>query len=327
MRKRLLHLIPALIAFAGFASADQPAACKMAGAVFSIDPVGGTLLLKDATGHFNNVKISSGTAVSKLPVTAGGSITTIRPTDLHSGDLVCVQGSKGDTPLELSVVARSDVQRAQADFLAGWQRNSLYGTLSSIDVSGRSFVVTPLPPSTDHMPVRVSLPPSVQLRTAPPNARRVRESTSFRLEDLKPDDPVYVRGVRAGSGPEMAASLVLKGGYRGILGTLIEAQVLKSVLRIQEFGTDRTLTIKMTPGEMYRTTENITHPMRVETAIGVVLAPVGFAQIEPGDAILIIGKTSGEASEGTGLGAVTKFGTFGVLPQDPQNRLSWFIAK
>ena len=49
-----------------------------------------------------------------------------------------------------------------------------------------------------------------------------------------------------GDGPEMAASLVLKSGYRGILGTLIEVQVLGSVLRIQEFGTDRTLSIKMT---------------------------------------------------------------------------------
>ena len=67
--------------------------------------------------------------------------------------------------------------------------------------------------------------------------------------------------------------------------------------------------------------------MRVQTASGVVLAPVGLADIQPGDAILVIGKMTGETSEGSGLAAVTKFGTFGVLPQDPQNRLSWFITK
>jgi hypothetical protein len=150
---------------------------------------------------------------------------------------------------------------------------------------------------------------------------------SFQLKDLQPGEPVYVRGARPGNGPEITASLVLKGGYRGILGTLIEVQVLGSVLRIHEFGTGRTLSMKMTPGGVYRTTENITHPMRVETASGVLLAPVGLADIQPGDAILVIGKTTGEASEGDGLVAVTKFGTFGVLPQDPQNRLSWFIAK
>ena len=80
------------------------------------------------------------------------------PTDLNSGDIVCVHGGNGDTPLKLSVVPRTDVHRAQADFLAGWQRNSLYGTLSSVNVSGRSFIVTPLPPSADNAPVRVSLP-------------------------------------------------------------------------------------------------------------------------------------------------------------------------
>ena len=168
MRKRLLHPVSALIVFAWLASADEPSGCKMAGTIFSIDPLGGTLLLKDATGYLKTVKIPHGTGISKLPVTAGGPIMPILPTDLNSGDLVCVHGGAGETPQKLSVVPRTDVHRAQADFLAGWQRNSLYGTLSSIDVSGRSFIVTPLPPSTDNMPVRVSLPPSVQLRTAPP---------------------------------------------------------------------------------------------------------------------------------------------------------------
>ena len=123
----------------------------------------------------------------------------------------------------------------------------------------------------------------------------------------------------------MAASLVLKGGYRGILGTLVEVQVLGSVLRMQEFGTDRILSIKMTSNEMYRTTENITQPLRIETAAGVVLAPIGLAEIQPGDAVLVIGKTTGESPEGSGLVAVTKFGTFGVLPQDPQKHCpgSW----
>ena len=324
MQKRLLPLLSALTLFVGLASADETGSCKTAGTIFTIDPLGGTLIVKDATGYLKNIQVTSGTTISKLPVTAGGSTTPIRPGDLNSGDIVCVDSS---TPPKLSVVSRQDVHRAQADFLSGWQRNSLYGNISSIDVAGRSLTVKPLPPSTGDTPVRISLPPSVQLRTAPPDARRLSEAVSFRLEDLKPGEPVYVRGARSSNGAELAASMILKGGYRGILGSLVEVQVLPSVLKIHEFGTGRTLNMKMTPGQVYRTTENITHPMRVETASGVLLVSVGLADLQPGDAILVIGKTAGESSDGEGLAAVMKFGTFGVLPQDPQNSVSWFIAK
>jgi hypothetical protein len=326
MRRRPLYILLALIVFRASAPADDATRCKLYGPIFGVDPLGGTLLIKDAGGYLKNVKLPSASAISKLPVTAGGSVTTISPSDLNTGDLVCVHGDS-DTAPRLSVVLRTDMHRAQSEFLVAWQRDSLYGTLASIDVGGRTFVVKPLPSSTDDTPVRVSLPSSVKLRTASADARRITESTSFVLEDLKAGEPVYVRGARPANGSEMAASLVLKGGYRAILGTLVEIKVFSSTLRIREFGTGETLSIKMTPGETYRTTEDLTQWMRVETASGVVLAPVGLADLSSGDAILVIGKAGAGVSEWEGLVAVTKFGTFGVVPQDPQGRVSWLMTK
>jgi hypothetical protein len=326
MRRRPLYILLALIVFRASAPAGDATRCKLYGPIFGVDPLGGTLLLKDAGGYLKNVKLPSTTAISKLPVTAGESVTTIRPADLNTGDLVCVHGDSDTTP-RVSVVLRTDMHRAQSEFLVAWQRNSLYGTLASIDVGGRAFVVQPLPSTAGDTPVRVSLPASVKLRTASADARRITESTSFALEDLKAGEPVYVRGTRSANGPEMAASLVLQGGYRGILGTLIEVRVLSSTLQIREFGTGETLSIKMTPGETYRTTEDLTHWMSIETASGVALAPVGLADLSAGDAILVIGKAAPGASEGEGLVAVTKFGTFGVVPQDPQGRVAWLMTK
>jgi hypothetical protein len=324
MRRRPLYILLALIVFRASAPADDATRCKLYGPIFGVDPLGGTLLIKDAGGYLKNVKLPS--AISKLPVTAGGSVTTIRPSDLNTGDLVCVHGDS-DTAPRVSVVLRTEMHRAQSEFLVTWQRNTLYGTIASIDVGARMFRVESLPSSTGDTPVSVSLPASAKLRTASADARRITESTSFALEDLKVGEPVYVRGARSANGSEMAASVVLKGGYRGILGTLVEVQVLLSILRIREFGTGETLSIKMTPGETYRTTEDLTHWMRVETASGVVLAPVGLADLSSGDAILVIGKLAEGVSDGEGLVAVTKFGTFGVVPQDPQGRVSWLMTK
>jgi hypothetical protein len=119
----------------------------------------------------------------------------------------------------------------------------------------------------------------------------------------------------------------LKGGYRAILGILTEVRVFDSAVQIVEFGTGRSLRMNITPGQLYRTTENLTDPMRVVTQSGAVLAPVGFADLQPGDAILVVGRANDGSSEGDGVIAVTKFGAFGVLPQDPQNKVVWLLAR
>jgi hypothetical protein len=154
------------------------ASCTVFGPIFGVDPLGGTLLIKDAGGYLKNVRLPTGRNISKLPVTDGGQITKIGPSDLNSGDLVCVHGGDATSP-QLSVVTRADVHRAQSDFLVQWQRNSLFGKVTEVDLSGRTIMVEPLHPSMGDTPVRVSLPPSVKLRTAPPGARRITESTSF----------------------------------------------------------------------------------------------------------------------------------------------------
>ena len=328
MRNTMTCFPVVLSTFASLSLAMQPSeTCKTVGAIFSIDPLGEMLLLKNSRGYFENVTLPRSVAIARLPVSGEGGIARIRPADLNAGDLVCVHGG-GEGSVQLSVVPRADVHRAQAAFIAEWHRNSMFGSLKSIDVAGRKLVVAPLAPSTvGDTPIQVSVPESVLLRAALPDARRMGESTTFRLEDLRPGEPVYVRGNRSADGSHISASVVLKGGYRAILGALIEVKVADSVLRISEFGTGRMLSMKMTPGQVYRTTENLTDPMKVRAATGAVLTPVGLADLQTGDAILIVGSSADGTTEGVGLFAVTRFGTFGVLPQDSGNRITWLIGK
>jgi hypothetical protein len=323
---KLLHLVTVSLLLASVASAEEPR-CRLMGAIFSQDPLVGTLLVKDPTGYLEDVTFSRATTFLKLPVTAGGSSTPITAAELNSGDLVCVHTGKGEVPAQISVVTRADIQRAQREFLVDWQRSSVFGTVTSMDASARTLVVAPASPSVDQLPIRVSLSSSVQLRTAPSTARRLAESTSFRFEDLQVGEQVYIRGSRHGSEPDIAASLILKGGWRGILATLLEVQPLGSIVKIREFGTGRPLRLTVSGADLYRTTENVTNPWRVETKAGVVLAPVGFGDLQAGDAVLVIGRTNDQTSEGEGLAVVTKFGTFGAVPHDSQDRVAWFLRK
>jgi hypothetical protein len=321
------RLISAPVVLATLAcAADTQPGCSIAGAVFGMDPLGESVLLKDSGGYFRNVKVTASTTAVKLSLGTQGSRTPIRVADLNTGDLVCVRGGSAEA-VQLSVVTRADLHRAQLAFLAEWQHDGVYGTLSAIDIPGRKLLVSPVPPSKEHSPVEVSVPASVRLRAARHDARLITDSSSFQLDELRVGEPVYVRGTRESGQQELAATLVLKGGYRAILGILAEVRVFDSAVRILEFGTGRSLRLKITPGQVYRTTENLTDPMRVVTQSGAVLSPVGFADLQAGDAILVIGRADDGSSEGDGVIAVTKFGAFGVLPQDPQKNAVWLLAK
>jgi hypothetical protein len=316
---------------AGFLVSAAPPAhekelrCSLTGTIVASDVSSGTLLVKDVSGYVQEVTASTGTTLVRLPVTPGGSVVHVKPTDVHLGDFVCVHAAADPAQKELSVVARADVQRAQRDFLIAWQRSSVYGRIWSMDVPARTLVVIPVQPSPDAVPMTITLAPDAELRSTPTTARRLSDLTPFELGELQIGEQIFVRGTRDVGDPAITASLVLKGGYRAILGTLIDVQPVTSVIKVREYGTGRKLSISVPSGEVFRTTESVTQATRVDTGAGIMLAPAGYADLEKGDAIVLVGRINDQTSDGDALAVIAKFGTFGVVPRSADDRIVWFI--
>jgi hypothetical protein len=193
-----------------------------------------------------------------------------------------------------------------------------------MNVAARTLVVIPILPSPEGA-LTITLAPNAELRSAPTTARRLADLSSFELEDLQIGEQIFVRGTRDDTDPAITASLVLKGGYRAILGTLIDVQPLTSVVKVREYGTGRKLSISLPGGEVFRTTESITQATRVDPGAGIMLSPVGYADLEKGDAIVVVGRINDQTSEGEGLAVIAKFGTFGVVPRSSDDRIVWFV--
>ena len=64
MPKRPLFVLLALIVFRASAPADDATRCKVYGPIFGVDPLGGTLLVKDPGGYLKTVNLPPATAVS-----------------------------------------------------------------------------------------------------------------------------------------------------------------------------------------------------------------------------------------------------------------------
>lgn len=304
---------------------NTPSGCAAVGVVFDVAIATRTLVLRDKNGLILSIDVPEQIGIRKLGV-GGGAPGRIGLADVHQGDLVCVEGNLDDkTVTNVSVVTRIDSQRAQRDAALQWQSSSVFGKILAIDVAARKMAVGPIIAQSPPPPTQITLSPDTQYRAYPMTALRISDSTTFSLEDLQQGDTVYVRGKGAPGDPNLEATLVLKGGMRGILGTLL--QVGRSDVTINEFGTGRTLDISIPSAMVYRTTREMTTSGGVPRLDESRLATILFTDLQPGDTVLIIGVTDFNTNKGTGLGLISQFGHFGSVPNDKGNQLSWFLAK
>ncbi len=302
-----------------------PSGCAAVGVVFDVDLTRRALMVKDKTGLIATIDLPAKAAIHKLAV-GGSTPGRIGLKDIQKGDLVCIEGNAEAKAFDkVSVVTRTDAQRAQRDVALQWQASSVFGQILSIDAEGRKMTVTPLIAQNPPAPTQISLPPDVEYRAYPMTALRISDATAIALKDLQPGDTVYVRGKSAPGDPSLQATLVLKGGMRGITGTLLA--VGNSSVTIQEFGTGRTLDISIPSSMTYRTTRELTNAGGTPRLDESRLATIQFSDLQPGDTVMVVGVTDVNTNTGTGLGLISQFGHFGSLPNDSRNELSWFLAK
>ena len=308
--------------------ASSPA-CAIGGAVFGVDLLGKSLLVKDPLSNIRTVQLTSATRLQRLSLNSMSAEkpSTISLYQIQSGDLVCaVTGGNGSTVTFLSVVARADVDRAQQKFVAQWQKDSVYGRILSIDPANLKMTVTPIVAAGGSQPVTLTLARDVQCRSYPQNATQISQGKSIGPSDLKAGDTVYVHGRRAAGDPALQGTVLISGGVRGIIGAFIEGNALNNSIKIHEYGTGKDLTMQIpSTAVLYRTTNQLNSPNRLVGPEGVALTQIGLSDLQGGDIVLILGTVIGTSNEGKGLALITRFGSFAAVPKGDTSQLSWFL--
>ena len=299
----------------------KPGGCVRSGAVFERDVAGNRLMLKDRTGFVGSVEIPREIAIWKLQVAEGGKVSStpvrIKFEEISTNDLVCVEGAK------VTVVPRTELERAQREFALNWQSNSVFGSILTIDQASRKIMVMPLAAQNPPPPTEITLPAEVLFRTYPTTAMRIGDASSVRFEDLQSGEKVYIRGRRLPGTPTMDATLVIKGGMRALVGVLLEAAASK--VRIREYGTGSTLDISIPSTLAYRTSAELTNSSGAVRLDESGLAVINVADLKAGDTVLVVGNVDYDSKSGTGLGVVAQFGYFGTSPNDGDQKVTWIL--
>jgi hypothetical protein len=310
-------------------SRDASPVCNAGGAVFGVDLVADGLLFKDPFGYIGDVDVPKGTPIFRLVIKAGetsGNPQPITKRDIHIGDLVCIEKARDSKiATRVTVVARTDIEQAQREFVAEWQTNTVFGTIMTIDAAGKKMTIAPVAPVGSIQPVIVDLSGDVQYRMFPDTALQVTDATTISLSDFQLGQYVFVRGKKSTGDSLLSASTVVKGGMRAIIATYLDSNPLQMTVKVREVGSGKNLDVRIPSGKLYRTTNQLNSPYRVQGPNGLMLDQLGFADLQPGDIVLIIGKADYNTGQGTGLALITRFGYFGTAPNGDKQQLAWFL--
>ena len=329
MRLAILLLVAVSCLF-GQSQTSGSNTCTTGGAVFGVDSISNVLLFKDPTGYITNVDVPKSTTIVKLLVKGGeasGSPTPMTMNEIQSGDIVCIEKPPDSkTATRITVVTRADVERAQRDFVTEWQTNTVFGPVMTIDVANKKMTVNPVAPVSSLQPAAiVDLSGNVQYRTFPETATEMGSVMPISVGDIQQGQYVFVRGKRLAGEPIIAANTVVKGGVRAIIATFLEAHPLQMTVSVREVGSGKNFEVKIPSGNLYRTTNQLNSPYRVQGPGGLMLDRLGFADLQAGDIVLIIGKADYNNGQAKGLALITRFGYFGTAPNGEKQQLGWFL--
>jgi hypothetical protein len=205
-----------------------------------------TVLVQDAT---KLVRIAPGQKDLK-------DATPIALADLQTGDRLLVRGSLADdgkSVLAASVIAmkKADITDKQSREREEWQRHGTGGLVSSIDPATNTITVS-LPAFGEKKNVVIHLSKDTILRRYAPDSIKFDDARSAPLDQIKAGDQLRARGTRNLDGSELTAVEIVSGTFRNIAGTIFAIDASANTLTVQDLGTKKPVTLKITSDSQLR---------------------------------------------------------------------------
>jgi hypothetical protein len=330
--------IPTLC-FAQTPSATNPsqtepsAACDLAGEVFGINDLDRSFLVKrDDTGGINTVRYSKSTIFTELSTrTEARTDASIDPANINIGDRLCVKFQKpGDgSPWVIFVLTRSEVQREQLEVLTTLHRNSAFGTVARIDARTHRIVLKRIGLDGRTYTTDVDASDPVLLRKYGPDASTVASASAADWNDVRTGDQIYIRGKRNADGSRIRAALIILGGFRTVVGTVLSIDALHECIELKNVRSERILSVYVKPRALFRISPLLPDGVeRINTVGGQQgwkLHPLEFADLQEGDTVTILLRVGDPPDDLHALAMVTGFGSFGLVSQHEDDQALWLL--
>ncbi len=280
-----------------------------------VEHVLGTITQVDVAAHTITVKddknpteylVSVAQTRTLLKVAPGAKdlkeATRITSNDLSVADRVDVRGFKdpstANTISARSVVLMSarELQHQHQAEANAWE-NSIAGTVTSLDSSNRTLVLTTKSPEGSKV-VTVKMPTATEFTRYSPLSPKTPSPSQ--LSEIEPGDQARVIEQKTPDNTSVTAEKVYSGAFRTVAGTLLSISGDGKTMQLKDLNTKKAMTILLTPDSSLRKLppEMASRMARHSDMSQLLrrLPPLSSSDIKPGDALIVSGALASDKS-------------------------------
>jgi hypothetical protein len=313
MKRVLLTILLAALAFAGGAFAQQPAAenpaltsNRVLGDVTEIDAAGKMLVLKvEKVEHAVAAALADSTQFfrAKPDALARAESGQITPADLEKialadigvGDRVIVLGRASDDRRaymsRIVVVAKkADIAGKQERDREEWRRRGTLGTVASVDAAAKTITITARTPEGPKPVTIDAAGAAVQFRRYPAGSVKYSETRPGSFAEVRVGDQLRVLGDRSADGARVTPEIIAFGSFRTLIAKVVSVDAPNKVLKVNDEQNKRELTVALVADSTVR---------RMPEMMGMMFARMAGGGGAPG----MMGGRPGGPGGGQGGGA------------------------
>lgn len=205
------------------------------------------LTLTNAAGQDYTVSVPDGAKILVVPPGSKDlkSATAGTLGDVAAGDKVIVNGSAGDTGMELKatrviLMKSAAIAESHAADEAAWAQG-LGGIVKSVDAGAGKIVI-----ASGLKTVTVQTTPQTVVKHYSGDSVRFSDATLSKITDIKPGDQLRVRGTKSADGSAITADAMVAGTFHNYSGLISAIDPTAGTVTLKDLATKKTVTVEVT---------------------------------------------------------------------------------
>jgi hypothetical protein len=251
--------IPSLLLAQASTQPARPRLDQVLGTVTTVKPADKAFTIKeDKTGTEYSVSAASARRFLKVPP-GEKDLKKAQPITIDQiavGDRLLARGHKDGSSPKLDaqivlVMKAGDLQERHQAELADWQKRGNRGTITAIDDTSHSVVMSARTPEGTKT-VTVTTGPETKFTRYAPNSAKYSDAKPSSFAELQPGDELRVLGNSADNGTKVAAEQVISGAFKTIAATIVSIDPDGKQFQVTDLQTKQPVTVALTSDSSIR---------------------------------------------------------------------------
>jgi len=293
----------------------------MIGEVVAINGQSNQITLKTEKNEPVSFSIGERTPLRRVPAGAKDLTSAVRIalSDIAVGDRIVARVQKTQDQKFIAtlvlVMAKSDLAQQRQREQEDWQKRGTTGIVAAVDASAKTFTIR-VGPKT----MAVHLFDNTDYRRYAPDSVKFSDAQPSSLAALKSGDQVRILGDKNEDGASIKAERIVSGSFRQIAGTITSMNLEAHEIVIRDLATKKPVvvrvnadsTMKKLPPQTAAALAGRYQSGRPGGASGDppagdmghildLLAPMPFAELKPGDAVMLLSTAGADPARVTAI--------------------------